>query len=284
MLLNYLKLLRVKHWIKNILVLLPLFFSLNFTLRGFIIGAVGFIIFSLASSIVYIINDINDVKNDQAHPVKKYRPIAAGYFSIRQAYTISTVLLVVLIVIFICLKVPLAAILIICVYVALNIGYSMGLKNIPILDIFILALGFVLRVAEGSTLLNIELSNWLLLTVLCGSLYMGIGKRRNELMQQKGRTRPVNKFYSLNFLNSNLYVFMTLIICFYSLWTIDPVGNKIYNVIYTVPLVVVILMTYSLRLEDKQCDGDPVNVLTKDKSLLILSGVYVLCLLFLVVL
>lgn len=282
MFLNFLKLVRAKHWVKNLLIFLPLLFSLQFTSHNITTAVIGFIMFCLTASIVYIINDIKDVKNDRQHPTKKNRPIASGYFSINNAIVIIVILSALLATSFVAFRIPLDALFIIITYIIVNIAYSCGLKNIPILDIFILAFGFVLRVVFGSAILKIAISNWLLLTVLCASLFMAIGKRRNELMQQKNNARPVNKFYNYNFLNSNLYTFMTLTICFYSLWTINSVTNHIPYAIYTVPLVVIILMTYSLKLDDSKCNGDPIDVLFKNRCLLSLCAIYILSIIFLI--
>ncbi len=277
-----LKLLRPKHWIKNGLILLPLFFNLSFSFENILTAIIGFSLFSLAASVVYIINDINDIEDDKKHPKKKFRPLASGAVSIQLAWGIAAVITAIIVLVpSIYPPITPAASLVLAMYVLLNIGYSLRLKHIPIIDIFILATGFVLRIIFGAIIFDISLSNWLILTVLCGSLFMGIGKRRNELMQSK-KTRKVNRYYSFNFLNNSLYVFLALTICFYSLWSIDT-ANQIHNAIWTVPIVVLILMSYALKLESESCDGDPVNVLFGDKGLSILTLLYTVVLITLIV-
>ena len=277
-----LKLLRPKHWIKNGLILLPLFFNLSFSFENILTAIIGFSLFSLAASVVYIINDINDIEDDKKHPKKKHRPLASGAVSVQLAWGIATIIAAIVVLVpFVYPPITPTASLVLAMYVLLNIGYSLRLKHIPIIDIFILATGFVLRIIFGAIIFDISLSNWLILTVLCGSLFMGIGKRRNELMQSK-KTRKVNRYYSFNFLNNSLYVFLALTICFYSLWSIDT-ANQIHNAIWTVPIVVLILMSYALKLESDSCDGDPVNVLFGDKGLSILTLLYTITLITLVV-
>ena len=270
---SILKLLRVKHWLKNGLIFIPLIFSVTFSTGDLKTAIIGFFLFSLSASIVYIINDIHDAKEDKRHTVKKHRPIASGKISPRTAwFIVATLALAVSLISAAYPPMQGWPLVILGIYITLNIAYSLRLKHIPIIDIFVLATGFVLRIVFGAVIFNTHLSDWLILTVLCGSLYMGIGKRRNELSQSK-KTRKVNKFYSFNFLNNSLYSFMALTVSFYSLWSISETSQIPY-VIYTVPLVMLILMSYNLRLESKDCDGDPVNVLLSDKGLIILTVLY----------
>lgn len=275
------QLLRVKHWVKNVLICIPLLFSLNISPGHIPTLLVGFVLFSIASSIVYIINDINDKDDDRKHPTKRHRPIASGRVATRTAWLSVAVLISVaigLVTLYPSLNSTSGSI--VAFYVIINVLYSLRLKHIPIVDIFILATGFVLRVIFGAVIFNIPLSDWLLLTVLCGSLYMGIGKRRNELSMSKS-TRKVNKLYSFNFLNNSLYAFSALTICFYSLWSINDTSH-IPHAIYTAPLVTLILMSYNLKLDSKSCDGDPVNVLLGDKTMIVLTISYVLLLVALI--
>ena len=159
---------------------------------------VAFITFSLTSSIVYIINDLKDVEKDRNHPIKKKRPIASGEVSKKEAIVIASILLILIIALLAFTNLLFNwGILILGLYLLLNILYSFGLKDIPLVDITILASGFVLRVLYGGLLLDIEISNWLFLTVLSGSFYMDLGKRRNELIKLNGKeTRKVLKFYT----------------------------------------------------------------------------------------
>ena len=162
---NYLKLIRVKHWLKNILVFLPAFFSTGITNKNnLLLCFIAFLIFSFASSTVYVLNDINDVEKDRNHPIKKNRPLASGKVSIRGA--IITIIILVLIDALLMnwfyFKTNIHATYIIpIVYVLLNILYSKYLKNIPIIDVVILVSGFVLRVMYGGAVINVEVSKYL---------------------------------------------------------------------------------------------------------------------------
>ncbi len=273
---EYIKLMRVKHYIKNVLIFLPIIFSKNIfnlnILKNTIIGAVSF---SLIASIVYIINDILDVEVDRRDEKKKFRPIASGKISKRNAIILAITLLVISIILNVYISVNIKAYIILYGYLFMNILYSVKLKHIPIVDIVVLAFGFILRVIYGSEIGEIEISNWLYLTILVFSFYMGLGKRRNEYKKVGDKGRNVLKYYNESFLNSNMYMFMALGIVFYSLWCIDIniEKNKLINNIWTVPLVMIICMRYNLNIEGEST-GDPVDVLLNDKVLVTLTLAY----------
>ena len=163
-------------------------------------------------------------------------------------------------------------------YLAINVAYSFGLKKKPIVDIVILVAGFLIRVLYGAVITDIELSNWLYLTVISGAFYMGLGKRRNEILKQGDKSREVLKCYTKDFLDKNMYVCVALCIVFYSLWCVDPTtllktGNNL--LIWTVPVIMIILMKYSLDIEGDSY-GDPVDVIVNDKILLLIVLIYAL--------
>lgn len=271
---KYLKLMRVKHYLKNVLVALPVIFA-GVALHPVNIfkTLIAFITFSLTSSIIYIINDIRDGEKDRKHPVKKKRPIASGEVSIKAAVILAILLFVATIAILYFSNLLFNyGVLVLLVYFVLNLGYSFGLKDIPLVDITILASGFVLRALYGGLLLNIDLSNWLFLTVLSGSFYMALGKRRNELIKLEGKeTRKVLKYYTKEFLDKNMYMFLSLSIVFYSLWSTLGVDNRFFK--FSSILVILILMKYSLNVEQDSL-GDPIEVILGDKILIILAFIY----------
>ena len=283
---NYLKLMRVHHYLKNVLIFLPLVFSQNlFDLTLLKKTILGFFAFSILSSIVYIINDIQDVEKDRKHPTKCKRPIASGAVSVKEAYILAVVIAVIGITLnyFAC-GVNLLGWGFVLLYVGLNFAYSMGLKNLPIIDITILVSGFLIRVLYGSAVTAIEVSNWLYLTVISMSFYLGLGKRRNELDAQGSKSRKVLKFYNHDFLDKNMYMCLGLTIVFYSLWCVDSTTIERYsnsNIVWTVPLVMLICMKYSLNVEGNS-DGDPVSVLLKDKILMGMVFLYVLIVLLII--
>lgn len=274
---KYLKLFRVKHYLKNVLIFIPAFFGeelfQKYTLKNIVIS---FVAFSLISSFVYIFNDIKDCEQDKLHEVKKNRPIASGEIGKRRAGIMGIISLVVAFFL-ICYINKFPAFLIASLYIILNILYSVGLKNIPIIDVLILASGFVIRVLYGAIVAGVECSSWLILTIMAASLYLGLGKRRNELVKVKdSETRMVLKKYSFQYLDMMMRMCMTIGVVFYSLWSVD-IGKKSLNnfYIWTIPIVISIIMKYELDIE-KNSYGDPIEVLYKDKVLLCMGFLYVL--------
>lgn len=277
---------RVHHYLKNILIFLPLVFSQNlFDISLLKKALLGFCSFSILSSIVYIINDIQDVEKDRMHPTKCYRPIASGAVSKEKAFKLAIGISIIGIVLnFFVDGFNGMSWIFIIVYLLLNFAYSMGLKNLPIIDISILVSGFLLRVLYGSSITGIEVSKWLYLTVISMSFYLGLGKRRNEYLKQGDKTRAVLKYYNHNFLDKNMYMCLGLTIVFYALWCVDPMTIERYsnsNIVWTVPLVMLICMKYSLNVESES-DGDPVSVLLSDKILIYMVCIYIIITLFII--
>ncbi len=279
--LKYMKLLRVRHYIKNILVFIPLFFGRQF-LNGsrFFDTLVGTVCFCLISSAIYIINDICDAEKDRLHPTKKNRPIASGAVSVKTAAIIAIVcgLLSLTVVI---LRFPLIAAGYLALYMILNLVYSYRLKEVALLDICILVSGFLIRILFGSVVSGIAVSAWLYLTVISLSFYFALGKRRNELEKYNGpetklQTRRVLSLYTKEFLDKNMYMCMGLSNGFYALWTMEHTDSRIIG---TVPIVLLLTMRYSFILEGES-EGDPVEVILKDKVILGLGCVYAIFLFF----
>ena len=278
---NYIRLMRPKHYIKNFLVFFPLIFSGSlFNVNNIIVTLLGMVCFCLVASSIYIINDIKDVEKDRLHVTKRNRPIASGKVSIRNAIILDILLLAIILVIIFLLKMPLISMLLLLVYFVMNLGYSLGLKNVPLLDIIILVSGFLIRVLFGATLLSINVSNWLYLTVMALSFYLGLGKRRNEIDKSGSKTRKVLKYYNKEFLDKNMYMCLSMAIIFYSLWATDlkMVRNNNNLLIWTIPLVIIICMKYSMDIEGNS-DADPVEVILKDKVIIFLGGLLVIFLL-----
>ena len=267
---EYIKLMRPKHYLKNFLIFFPIIFSGNvFNLYYLKISLIGFINFCLASSFIYVINDINDKEKDSKHKTKKNRPIASGKISVRNAFIFSGILAFLIVILQILLNniINNFSYIYILLYVILNIGYSLKFKNIPLLDVALLVSGFFIRVLYGAVIVEIELSNWLILTVISLSFYLALGKRRNELIKNGNETRPVLKYYSKDFLDKNMYMFLSLTIVFYALWC-NVNTNKL--MIWTVPFIILMCMKYNMNIE-KDTYGDPIEIIYSDKVLLFLS-------------
>ena len=280
--LKYLKLIRVKHWLKNMLVFLPLFFSMNLFNKNMITNIViSFIIFSFTASVVYIINDIKDIEKDKKHPIKCKRPLASGEISKNKAIITSILLLIAIGALMYLLYTKINNIFIFIipfVYLVINILYSYLLKNIPIIDVSIIVLGFVLRVMYGGISINVEVSKYLYLMIIFGSFFLGFGKRRNEIIKNGDKSRKVLSMYNKEFLDKNMYVALSLAIVSYTLWCVDPttierIGND--YIFWTIPILMIILLLYSLDIEGNS-HGDPIDVVLSDKKLIIAVIIYIL--------
>lgn len=265
---------RPKHYLKNFLIFTPLIFSgLFFNVNYLTDAGLSFMAFSLIASTVYVINDINDRNLDKLHPKKKKRPIASGDVSVIEAVTVAVILVILAIIVQYFANPSFVNYGLLSLYLVLNVMYSLGLKNIPIVDVAILSFGFLIRVLYGGSSVGIEISKWLYLAILAFSFYMSLGKRRNEIKSNGNKTRLVNKYYSQEFLDKNMYMSMALAIIFYSLWSVDPTqSNK--QIFWTVPVIMLISMTYSLSIEKSDSDGDPINVIVGNLPLLGLVAFY----------
>lgn len=271
------KLMRVHHYVKNFLVFAALACSGQlFHWEKLTAGIMAFVSFCLLASVVYIVNDIRDVEKDQRHPTKCKRPLAAGRVSVRSAWLLAVLLLAGAMGCNAAIFDPISTLLLV-LYLVLNLAYSFGLKNIPIVDITILISGFLIRILYGALVTEIIISNWLYMTVIALSFYFALGKRRNESLRVSGgSTRKVLKAYPISFLDKNMGMCLTLANVFYALWSMDEKTEALYrsdHLIYTVPLVLLITLKYSLDIEGES-DGDPVEVLLHDKVLLSLSALY----------
>ena len=280
---DYVNLMRPKHYLKNGLVIIQIFFSKEIDNVNKIMSLLlAFLAFSSISSTIYIINDVMDAEKDRLHPKKCKRPIASGKVTKKNAIIFSIFLLI----FSLCVhyfgnsgKSFVLATIYLISYYFINLFYSLGLKNKPILDLTLLSSGFLLRVLYGGIATDVPISHWLYLIIITFSFYMGFGKRRGELeiMGNSTTTREVLKKYSYEFLDKNMNIFMTLTLVFYSLWTVDKktiniVGNELF--IWTVPMLIIIFLRYNYVIELGESDGDPVEVLVSDKILISLVLTY----------
>ena len=274
---TFFKLLRIKHYVKNGLVFLPVFFAkelLNLNLVKMTL--VGFVVFSLTTSIVYIVNDIHDVESDRLHPIKKNRPIAASLVSVRQAWFIALFLGLVVIGLILTFSFNSMSIFFLVLYLLSNFLYSIKLKQYALIDISIIALSYILRVLFGGAIVNIVISNWLILTIMAFSFFMAFGKRRNELIKNGSESRSVLSKYKHEFLDKSMYVSQTMFIIFYSLWSLaeNPFITHNNLLIWTVPIISMITFRYSMIIESDSY-GDPSDILFSDKVLFSLVMIYV---------
>lgn len=268
---KYLELIRVKHWIKNLLIFIPIICGKMLHFNNLHIAFLGFISFCFCSSFIYIINDIKDIEQDKLHDRKKNRPLASGKIKKRAAMIISMFMLVLSLSINYMISGNLFNLsnYFLIAYIIINILYTFYLKRIVIIDVLLLSLGFILRIYYGASLLDIVVSDFLFLTIFSASLFLSLGKRKKELIKNAD-VRINLKKYNKNFLDSFQNIMLTLTLVFYALWAKEQSNSLM---IYTVLFLTAIFMRYSLLVES-QDEGDPTTVFYSDKTLMILSLLY----------
>lgn len=266
----YLRLLRPKDWAKNFFLFIPLFFAGEIYDLGKIIAVFwGFIAFSFIASSIYIINDYRDIEDDQKHPVKCKRPLASGEVS-RSAAVIICILLI-LVGFGIAWSVRDKFLFVLGIYFIINLAYSFGLKSIPILDIIILAIGFVLRIKAGSVISYVALSEWIVVMVFLLAIFMAIGKRRDDVLLKLSSGTDMRKSvkgYNLEFLNTLLALVCAVIIVAYFMYTMSPeVKQRLgtYRLYYTCLFVVAGIMRYLQIIFVSADSGSPTKILYKDR-------------------
>ena len=270
---NYIKLLRLRQWIKNSFILIPAIFAYDkLDAKTAVNLAATLMAFCLFSSAVYAVNDIFDAEKDRLHPRKKFRPIAAGKISVRDACVFAVAIFCVALS-FACFanrKVLFIGI----IYVLLNAAYSWRLKHIALVDVFGIAGGFILRVYAGGAAMNVGISPWLMLNTLFLSLFLAFGKRYSELIassREPEKHRSVLSVYTPEMLIFFLVSSCAMTLVCYSLYTIDPNtirAMRSTNLIYTVPLAAYGLFRYVLILFQQGEDRDIAEVILSDWSLL----------------
>ena len=269
---KYLKLMRVKHYIKNLLIFLAIIFSCNISnLKLLNTNILNFIAFCLLSSTIYIFNDICDKDKDKKHPVKKDRPLVKEEISIKSAYMLILASIINFIPIFFNREYPtFVSYSILFSYLIINIFYSLKLKNIPILDVSILTFGFILRVIYGAICINIKISSWLYLTVMSLCFFVSLGKRKNEYLNNGIKARKVLAKYNLDYLKFLINTFYTAMIIFYSLWAASMNSNWF---LISIIIIIFILMRYLLVMNTALYD-DPVDIVLNDNILLLSIIIY----------
>jgi decaprenyl-phosphate phosphoribosyltransferase len=253
------RLLRPRQWIKNVFVLAPLLFAERLRDPSSVVEALqATLIFTLASSLVYVLNDLQDLTADRQHPTKRYsRPLASGEVSETTGRVVLGLLAVAFLVsIF---MVPAIAV-VVSAYLALNVAYTLRLKRVPVVDLFCLAGGFVLRVFAGAVAISVPLSSWMLITTLSLSLYLAAIKRREELSRSGQGGREVLGSYTPGLLDRYALIAAASAIVFYSLFvmTVRP------GLVVTIPLVLFGLFRYWYIVESAGVGESPTDALLRD--------------------
>lgn len=275
---KYLKLLRVEQWVKNLFVFAPLFFSGNITNVDLTIKSIyAFIVFSFAASSIYIINDYTDIESDKKHPEKCRRPLASGVISKSTAIIILFFLVAVVLTLILLaphfLAIPSKLLwrfaTIIAFYFFMNLAYTFKLKHVAIIDVCIIAIGFVLRVLAGGYAAGITVSQWAILLTFVLALVLAIGKRRGELInaQVTGKTRKALDGYNVQFADIALSISVTLAIICYLMFTLSKEVQERFHprVFYTVIFVVFAFLRYLQQTLVYNKTESPTKIVYKDR-------------------
>jgi 4-hydroxybenzoate polyprenyltransferase len=259
------KAMRPHHWIKNVVVLAAPLFALALDLGSLLSVGWAFVAFSMTASAFYLINDVRDIEEDRKHPVKQHRPIAAGLVPIPLALGTAAVLLGAGLVGSYVVAPWLA--LTIGAYVFIQAGYNLGLKEQPIIDIMVIAGGFVLRALGGAAAAGVPASGWFILCIGFLAFFLGIEKRKAELRKvgEEEETRSVLQQYSLPWLKRMESVVTASALMAYALWTLE--GADTQWMIATIPFVAYTIFRYQYLSETGKGE-DPVNALLKDYRML----------------
>jgi 4-hydroxybenzoate polyprenyltransferase len=278
-LLNILRAMRPKQWIKNLIVFFPFAFTLNEywtplssqMWRFLALTTAAFIIFCILSGAVYIINDLKDVESDRLHPTKRNRPIAAGKLSRNAAVVAAVVAAIASIGAGFLLSIPFG--LISVAYLVLQVGYTYVLKNMVLLDVFVIAAGFVLRVVGGAVVIQVAISPWLYIVTVLLSLFLGFSKRRHELVllnDQAGNHRQILREYTPELLEEILAVVTSSTVMAYSLYTFtyEKLPQN-HAMMLTIPFVLYGIFRYLYLVHLKNAGGSPEEVLLGDGPFLV---------------
>ena len=271
---NLFRLLRVQQWLKNGVVLAGLIFAGEaHILSKTIIAFEALIAFCFLSSSVYVLNDIIDRERDRLHPLKKSRPIAAGEISVSSAIIIGLILVIAGLVISVMINK--AFLIIVISYLILNILYTFILKNVVIIDVMSIAAGFVLRAAAGAAAIEVQISGWLLITTFVLALFLGLGKRRHELIyleKEAGAHRKILEKYSTYLLDQLIGVVTASTVITYLFYTLSPeVGAKLgtHYLFATIPFVIYGIFRYLYLVHKEEKGGSPTRLLLTDRPLLL---------------
>ncbi|OGU26313.1 MAG: hypothetical protein A2X66_02270, partial [Ignavibacteria bacterium GWA2_54_16] len=277
---SYIRLARPNQWIKNMFLFASLIFSRHLFEGDFVLTELhAFLVFCLLSSAIYVLNDVADREADSLHPIKRTRPIAAGTISPAAGVVFALLLLVVTAVLagMLSRSFQYAA----AIYAVLNIGYSFWLKRVILVDVFIIAAGFMLRVLAGAFAIDVEVSHWLVLCTLFVSLFLAISKRRGELMLVRDANnyseRPVLREYDIAFIDQIITVTAAGMAISYALYTVADrtvAMFKTENLIFTTVFVLFGIFRYLFVLKQKKIEDNPAVLLLSDPVMIVNVGAW----------
>jgi len=278
---EFIKLARPHQYLKNLFIFLPLFFSLQITNLSLLLNTLeAFIAFSLTASAIYILNDYNDIEEDKQHTRKKYRPLAAGTITPPEAIQ-GMILLLSLGTVLMSL-INLNALFILLTYVILNLAYTFYLKHIAIIDVTVIALGFVLRLFVGAAVTGVILSPWIIIMTFLLALFLALAKRRDDILiyLATGKTmRKVIHGYNLKFLDVSIGILATIVIVAYIMYITSVksvIGGNTEYLYLTVLFVILGILKYlqiSLVLQES---GSPTKIILRSRFIQLILVLWVL--------
>jgi decaprenyl-phosphate phosphoribosyltransferase len=283
------KLIRVKHWVKNLFLFIPSFFAGHiFQSHELLMVLVGAFAFSLVASGVYIINDYRDREVDRIHPQKKLRPLASGEVKTATAWVLMISLIGAGL--FVAASLNIVFFYLLASYFVLNLGYSFGLKHIPILDLFIVSLGFLIRVYSGGVIAGLPITHWLSLMILLLSLFLILAKRRDDLLingkNKNGKViRKSTQKYNLVYINSCITLLSAVMVVAYIMYTVSPEVTERFKSDYlfmTTIFVIAGIMRYLQIVFVEKNSGSPTNIFIKDKFILTTIAAWILSFYFII--
>lgn len=270
---KYIRLIRPSHWIKNMFVFMPLFFGHQLLNIPLLLNAVVMCVsFSFIASAVYCLNDIIDVEADRRHPVKCKRPIASGDVSVPTAYLMMLILIAMSIsVLFLSSVGVVSGICVIVAYLLMEIAYCLKLKRYAIIDVCMLSLGFVLRIIAGGVVTDIVISHWLVMMTFLLTLFLGIAKRRDDVLKMMSTgiaPRHNTKRYNLTFVNNAITITASVMLVCYIMYTVSPEVTENFHTRYlylTSIFVLIGLLRYMQLAVVDEKTGDPTKILLHDR-------------------
>ncbi len=275
-----LQLVRPAQWVKNIFVFAAWGFSdKRYDFDAFLTSSAAFLAFSLLSGAVYAFNDLRDYREDRLHPTKRHRPVARGAVSPALAASLAIALTIAALAV--SSRLPSGFMLTAVTYLVLNLFYSLGAKRLVLLDVIIVALGFVLRALGGAQALDVEVSAWLIICTFTLCLFLGFGKRRGELAMldapgEAAGHRATLASYTPDLLNQLLAVTGGIAVITFLLYTLDPHTARTFRpMIFTTPLVFYAVFRYAMVIERGEHPG-PTDVLINDRPFLVTAVIWLL--------
>ncbi|MBO5615233.1 MAG: decaprenyl-phosphate phosphoribosyltransferase [Prevotella sp.] len=270
---KYIRLIRPSHWVKNMFVFMPLFFGHQLLNIPLLLNAMVMCVsFSFIASAVYCLNDIIDVEADRRHPVKCKRPIASGDVSVPTAYLMMLILITMSIsVLFLSSVGVVSGICVIAAYLLMEIAYCLKLKRYAIIDVCMLSLGFVLRIIAGGVVTDIVISHWLVMMTFLLTLFLGIAKRRDDVLKMMSTgiaPRHNTKRYNLTFVNNAITITASVMLVCYIMYTVSPEVTENFHTRYlylTSIFVLIGLLRYMQLAVVDEKTGDPTKILLHDR-------------------